>query len=96
MNQSQRIFVIIYLEVDNCYIDKHLLESSDVTGGGAELFLYQSGYFTIKKADEISYMLGIPNYEVDKALYQVVLPALAIELEDTGKGLLDWTALKAE
>ena len=65
-------------DFDNCYIDKHLLESSDVTGGGAELFLYQSGYLTIKKADEISYMLGIPNYEVRKALYQVVLPALTM------------------
>lgn len=64
------------------------------------------------------YILGIPNYEVRKALYGVVIPALtmrkqndvfrdhlyaepfkgegrevvalAIELDNEGKGMLDW------
>ena len=34
---------------EDCPIDSDTLETSDVTGGGAELFLYQSGYLTIKK-----------------------------------------------
>lgn len=61
---------------DHCYIDKFTLESSDVIGGGAELFLYQSGYLTIKEYDEGIYTLGFPNQEVKQALYQLVLPAL--------------------
>lgn len=61
---------------EKCYIDRDILETSDVTGGGAELFLYQSGYLTIKAEDEWSYTLGFPNYEVRKALYSMALPAL--------------------
>ncbi len=63
---------------DNCYIDADTLESSDVTGGGAELFLYQSGYLTIKGYEDGSYILGFPNTEVKQALYKVVLPALTM------------------
>ena len=63
---------------EDCYVDKDILESSDVTGGGAELFLYQSGYLTIKDSDESGYILTIPNYEVRKALYRVVVPALTM------------------
>ncbi len=44
------------------------LEMSDVTGGGAELFLYQSVYLTIKDSDEFGYTLGFPNEEVRKGL----------------------------
>ncbi len=62
-----------------CPIDSDTLETSDVTGGGAELFLYQSGYLTIKSYTEGIYMLGIPNYEVRKALYRIVLPALTMQ-----------------
>ena len=61
---------------EKCYIDKDILETSDVTGGGAELFLFQAGYLTIKGEDEWSYTLGFPNYEVKKALYAMTLPAL--------------------
>ena len=57
---------------ENCPIDSDTLETSDVTGGGAELFLYQSGYLTIKSYTEGIYMLGIPNHEVRKALYKIV------------------------
>lgn len=62
-------------DYENLPIERSVLESSDVTGG-AELFLYQSGYLTIKEADETDYVLGIPNNEVRKALYSVVIPAL--------------------
>lgn len=55
-------------DFDNCRIMRDTLETSDVTGGGAELFLYQSGYLTIKKSDDFGYILGFPNKEVRSAL----------------------------
>ena len=54
------------------------IETSDVTGGGAELFLYQSGYLTIKGYMNGTYLLGIPNFEVKQALNEIVLPALSM------------------
>ena len=66
---------------ENCPIDSDTIETSDVTGGGAELFLYQSGYLTIKGYEEGLYLLGIPNHEVRKALYNIVLPALTMKSE---------------
>lgn len=60
---------------EHCFIMRNTLETSDVTGGGAELFLYQSGYLTIKDCDEFGYTLGFPNEEVKQALYDMVLPA---------------------
>ncbi len=66
-------------DFENCPIDRDTIETSDVTGGGAELFLYQSGYLTIKGYEEGLYLLGIPNYEVRKALYKIVLPALTMK-----------------
>ena len=66
-------------DLENCPIDGDTLETSDVTDGGAELFLYQSGYLTIKDYIEGVYLLGIPNYEVRKALYKIVLPALTMK-----------------
>ena len=66
---------------ENCLIDSDTIETSDVTGGGPELFLYQSGYLTIKGYEEGLYLLGIPNHEVRKALNKVVLPALTLKSE---------------
>lgn len=63
---------------ENIRIMRNTLELSDVTGGGAELFLYQSGYLTIKACDEFGYILGFPNEEVKQALYEMVLPALTL------------------
>ena len=65
-------------DFDNCSVLSTTLESSDVTGGGPELFLYQSGYLTIKDCDEFGYILGIPNEEVRQALNEMVLPALTM------------------
>ncbi|MCH5306943.1 MAG: AAA family ATPase [Prevotella sp.] len=65
-------------DFENTYILRNILESSDVTGGGAELFMYQSGYLTIKGCDESGYTLGFPNAEVRQALYHVVIPALTM------------------
>mgnify|MGYP002658110874 FL=1 len=55
-----------------------IIETSDVTGGGSELFLYQSGYLTIKGYMNGTYLLGIPNFEVKQALNEIVLPALSM------------------
>ena len=55
-----------------------IIETSDVTGGGPELFLYQSGYLTIKGYINGTYLLGIPNFEVRQALNEIVLPTLAM------------------
>ena len=67
---------------DNCSVLRKTLEVSDVTDGGAELFLYQTGYLTIKGYDEFGYILGFPNEEVKQALYDVVLPALTMRREN--------------
>lgn len=63
---------------EECYIDRETLELSDVVDGGAELFLYQSGYLTIKSYEDEVYTLGFPNEEVKKALYKMVVPALTM------------------
>ena len=63
---------------DPCAILRQTIETSDVTGGGAELFLYQSGYLTIKGYINGTYLLGIPNFEVRQALNEIVLPTLTM------------------
>ena len=65
-------------EFDPCTLLRQTIETSDVTGGGAELFLYQSGYLTIKDYQMGIYILGFPNYEVRQALYEIVLPTLTL------------------
>lgn len=64
-------------EYENLCVDGDTLETSDVSGGAA-LFLYQSGYLTIKGASCGVYTLGIPNEEIRNALYKVVTPALTM------------------
>ena len=66
-------------DYENCCLDRVTIETSDVTGGGSELFLYQSGYLTIKGYEDGVYLLGIPNHEVRQALYKVVVPALTMK-----------------
>ena len=114
---------------------RNTLETSDVTGGGPELFLYQSGYLTIKSCVGNVYHLGFPNEEVKQALYkktthhiyiielklrnnggkdaaikqiqnrQYLEPfkadkrevvGLGIELDEEGKGVLDWEMVNEE
>lgn len=69
-------------DFDGCPVDGDLLETSDVTDGGAELFLYQSGYLTIKNYLDGIYILGIPNGEVRKALYNIVVPTLTMRTSE--------------
>ena len=77
---------------DPCTILRQTIETSDVTGGGAELFLYQSGYLTIKDYQMGVYILGFPNNEVRQALYETVLPALTLrsnsDIQSTQSSLL--------
>ncbi len=65
-------------DLDHCALVSNIIRTSDVTGGGPELFLYQSGYLTIKSYSNGVYFLGIPNHEVRQALYEMVLPALSM------------------
>lgn len=81
-------------ELERTFIMKDMLETSDVTDGGASLFLYQSGYLTIKDFDGAGYYLGIPNNEVRGALYNIVIPSLTFRsqnevLSEQGKLLLN-------
>ena len=69
---------ILLDDFDTCYIDRTTLETCDVSDGGAELFLYQSGYLTIKSYEDGVYTLGFPNEEVRQALYKMVVPALTL------------------
>ena len=68
-------------DFEYCPIISDTLETSDVTDGGAELVLYQTGYLTIKDYMTGIYLLGFPNSEVKKSLYETILPALTSEAE---------------
>ena len=65
-------------DFDNCTLMDMVAETSDVVGGGPELFLYQSGYLTIKGYSDGVYFMGIPNKEVRNTLYEIVLPTLTM------------------
>ena len=69
-----RKFINEIPELDNCLIDSDFLEMSDVNMDDPKLFLYQSGYLTIKKVVGSSYMLGYPNREVRNAIFGMILP----------------------
>ena len=74
-------------DFESCPIMRLTLETSDVTGGGPELFLYQSGYLTIKSSDEFGYTLGFPNEEVKQALYELVIPTLTMRKDQEASTL---------
>lgn len=63
-------------KLDNCLIDADYLEESDVNMIDPKLFLYQAGYLTIKAVDGDTYILGYPNREAKKSIYELVLPLL--------------------
>ena len=69
-------------EFDGCVISSDIIETSDISTGGPEIFLYQSGYLTIKGYSDGVYTLGFPNKEVRQALYRAVLPVLAMRVEN--------------
>ena len=81
-------------DFEDCMILRNTLEMSDVTGGGAELFLYQTGYLTIKSYEDGVYHLGFPNAEVKQALYECVLPAWTWK-RDTASSLAPYSTPSA-
>jgi len=62
------------INIEKCIVDREDFDTDDVSLDNVELFLYQAGYLTIKDCDEDTYTLGIPNNEVRRALYRIVLP----------------------
>lgn len=60
-------------------IDRTMMETSDVGNADPALFLYQSGYLTIKDSTDRSYLLGYPNTEVREALCKMVLPLMTMQ-----------------
>jgi hypothetical protein len=60
-------------DLGNCALMNTIIETADVSEGGAELFFYQSGYLTIKGYYDRVYLLGFPNHEVRQALYEMAL-----------------------
>ena len=63
-------------DFEQCSLLENIIRTSDVTGGGVEMFLYQSGYLTIKDYCMGVYILGVPNHEVRQTLNEIVLPTL--------------------
>ena len=57
------------------------IQSFEKIRKGSELVLYQTGYLKIKDRMMAIYILGFPNSEVRKALYETVLPTLTSEAE---------------
>lgn len=62
------------LEGSLIYMD--YIETTNVNVNDPKLFLYQSGYLTIKDVIDDSYLLGFPNREVKKALFELVIPMM--------------------
>ena len=66
---------------ENIIIPENKLDLSDVSLKDADLFLYQTGYLTIKGYRQGGYILGIPNNEVKAAMFNIVLPNIVHEKE---------------
>jgi len=76
------------IPIDGAEIDADTLELADVSLDNIPLFLYQSGYLTIKNYDDEIYTLTIPNKEVRRALYKIVLPNALQRQTDTVSGFV--------
>lgn len=69
-------FIADIPSLDGCLVDSDYLEMSDVNMVDPKIFLYQSGYLTIKEVRGDCYVLGYPNREVRKAMFDMVLPMM--------------------
>ena len=76
LNKLLKKYVDDIPSLDGGLIDADYLEMSDVNMDEPKLFLYQSGYLTIKVVKGDCYLLGYPNREVKKAMYEMVLPMM--------------------
>ena len=63
-------------KLEGSLIDMDYIETTNVNVNDPKLFLYQSGYLTIKDVIDDSYLLGFPNREVKKALFELVIPMM--------------------
>lgn len=61
-------------QLDGSFIDMNFIETADISTDNPKLFLYQSGYLTIKGVIGDQYLLGFPNKEVKQALFELVIP----------------------
>ena len=66
-------------DFENILVYKRELESSDVNTTDLALFMYQSGYLTIKNSTKRDYILGVPNMEVKYAIGKQILPRLVVK-----------------
>lgn len=69
-------FIADIPSLDGCLVDSDYLEMSDVNMVDPKIFLYQSGYLTIKEVRGDCYVLGYPNREVRKSMFDMVLPMM--------------------
>ncbi|MCF0178251.1 MAG: AAA family ATPase, partial [Bacteroidales bacterium] len=69
-------------DFSNIAIDKQDLRGSDVNDHNLPLFMYQSGYLTIKSSDKDFYYLGVPNAEVHRTISKQILPRLVGKSEN--------------
>ena len=52
------------------------IESIEKSTFPFEAILYQAGYFTLKRVDDLDYYIGIPNVEVENAFIKIVIENL--------------------
>ena len=71
-----RKFIADIPSLDGCLVDSDYLEMSDVNMVDPKIFLYQSGYLTIKEVRGDCYVLSYPNREVRKSMFDMVLPMM--------------------
>lgn len=76
-----KLQLLIFSSYIFCFIKPPARESRRLFFIKIKTIFYQSGYLTIKKYDEFGYTLGFPNEEVKQALYDQVLPSLALRSE---------------
>jgi hypothetical protein len=79
-----------YTNLNNLKISEFMMDSTDIDNMSVELVLFQTGYLTIKdiviKKVERSYLMCIPNYEVNVAFNLNIVSALT-ESDDTQVGI---------
>jgi hypothetical protein len=90
------------LEFENLEVDKSILDSFDIDDLEVETIMFQSGYLTIKKVEELlnekTFILGFPNLEVKKSFNDYLLDYLVkqISLKQRIKTNLLKILIKAE
>ena len=69
------------------YLDKLSLENNDADKSNLVLFLYQTGYLTIKEYDNYLslYKLSVPNTEVKEAITKLLIPRIVNKTENVAE-----------